>query len=37
MRAMADQEAYRPIGDHALIGDCRSAALVSRGCSIDWC
>jgi alpha,alpha-trehalase len=30
-------EAYRALGDYALISDCHSAALVSRDGSIDWC
>ena len=29
--------AYPPIADYGLIGDCHSAALISRSGSIDWC
>jgi GH15 family glucan-1,4-alpha-glucosidase len=28
---------YPSLAEYALIGDCHSAALVSRGGSIDWC
>ncbi|MDQ6817498.1 MAG: glycoside hydrolase family 15 protein, partial [Actinomycetota bacterium] len=34
---MAGQGSYPPIGDYALIGDCHSAALISREASIEWC
>jgi len=31
------RDAYPPIADYALIGDCHSAALVSQEASIEWC
>jgi GH15 family glucan-1,4-alpha-glucosidase len=31
------RDQYPPIGDYGLIGDCHSAALVSRQGSIEWC
>ncbi len=34
---MTGRSHYPPIGDYALIGDCHSAALVSRQGSIEWC
>jgi GH15 family glucan-1,4-alpha-glucosidase len=34
---VTDDPSYLPIADYALIGDCHSAALISRAGSIDWC
>lgn len=37
LESRVEGQRYPPIADYALIGDCHSAALVSRSGSIDWC
>ncbi len=34
---MTEPHRYPPIRDYALIGDCQSAALISRTAAIEWC
>jgi alpha,alpha-trehalase len=34
---MAAARGYAAIEDHALLGDCHGAALVTRGGEVDWC
>jgi GH15 family glucan-1,4-alpha-glucosidase len=34
---VAKREDYPGIADYALIGDCHSAALISRPAAIEWC
>jgi GH15 family glucan-1,4-alpha-glucosidase len=36
-RSGVTDDRYPAIGDYAFIADCHSAALISRGGSIDWC
>src|SRR3712207_9447740 len=33
---LSENASYPPIEDYAIIGDCRSAGLISREGSLDW-
>jgi GH15 family glucan-1,4-alpha-glucosidase len=37
VRIRSAARAYPSISDYALIGDCHTAALISRAGSVDWC
>jgi GH15 family glucan-1,4-alpha-glucosidase len=36
VRRLKGDTSYHPIGDYGIIGDCHTAALVSRNGSVDW-
>ena len=36
LAAADDAAAYPPIADYAIVGDCRTVALISRQESVDW-
>ncbi|MBE0535335.1 MAG: glycoside hydrolase family 15 protein [Phycisphaerae bacterium] len=34
---MSTQDAYKPLRDYALVGNLRTAAVIGRDGSVDWC